>query len=97
MDHGSKKKLAKNFGKKPSFSFQVVTCFYLKGQRCFYQNSGLLILARQRVVKSDLDGHEFIDMSIMGIGTNTLGYGHDEVDAVISNVSGNMSQIVLKK
>jgi len=41
----------------------------------------------------DLDGNEFIDMSIMGIGTNTLGYGHPEVDeAVIQAVhAGNMS------
>ena len=41
----------------------------------------------------DLDGKEFIDMSIMGIGTNTLGYGHPEVDeAVIQTVkNGNMS------
>ena len=41
----------------------------------------------------DLDGKEYIDMSIMGIGTNTLGYGHPEVDeAVIKTVKdGNMS------
>ena len=41
----------------------------------------------------DLDGREYIDMSIMGIGTNTLGYGHEEVDAaVLQTVSaGNMS------
>lgn len=41
----------------------------------------------------DLDGREFIDMSIMGIGTNTLGYGHPEVDeAVMRTVqAGNMS------
>ncbi len=41
----------------------------------------------------DLDGNEFIDMSIMGIGTNTLGYGHPEVDeAVLKTVeAGNMS------
>ena len=41
----------------------------------------------------DLDGNEFIDMSIMGIGTNTLGYGHPEVDeAVMKTVKdGNMS------
>ena len=41
----------------------------------------------------DLDDNEFIDMSIMGIGTNTLGYGHDEVDdAVMRTTSlGNMS------
>lgn len=43
----------------------------------------------------DLDGRELIDMSIMGIGTNTLGYGHDEVDeAVIATVrAGNMSTL----
>ena len=41
----------------------------------------------------DLDDKEYIDMSIMGIGTNILGYGHPEVDeAVIENVNkGNMS------
>ena len=41
----------------------------------------------------DLDGKEYIDMSIMGIGTNTLGYGHPEVDeAVIKTVKdGNMA------
>lgn len=41
----------------------------------------------------DLDGNGYIDMSIMGIGTNTLGYGHPEVDeAVLSTVrAGNMS------
>jgi glutamate-1-semialdehyde 2,1-aminomutase len=41
----------------------------------------------------DLDGNEFTDMFIMGIGTNTLGYGHPEVDAAVSQtvVSGNMS------
>ena len=43
----------------------------------------------------DLDGNEYIDMSIMGIGTNTLGYGHPEVDeAVIKTVKdGNMSTL----
>jgi len=41
----------------------------------------------------DMDGNEFTDMSIMGIGTNILGYGHPEVDeAVIKTVKdGNMS------
>ena len=28
----------------------------------------------------DLDGREYTDVSIMGIGTNILGYGNDEVD-----------------
>jgi glutamate-1-semialdehyde 2,1-aminomutase len=43
----------------------------------------------------DLDGNEFIDMSIMGIGTNILGYGHPEIDeAVVKTVKdGNMSTL----
>lgn len=43
----------------------------------------------------DLDNREYIDMSIMGIGTNTLGYGHPEVDqAVIDTLhKGNMSTL----
>ncbi len=41
----------------------------------------------------DLDGRKYIDMSIMGIGTNILGYGHPEIDeAVVKTVAaGNMS------
>ncbi len=41
----------------------------------------------------DLDDREFIDMSLMGIGTNTLGYGHPEVDEAVRRVitDGNMS------
>ena len=43
----------------------------------------------------DLDDRELIDMSIMGIGTNLLGYGHPEVDeAVAATVTaGNMSTL----
>jgi glutamate-1-semialdehyde 2,1-aminomutase len=43
----------------------------------------------------DLDGREFIDMSIMGIGTNILGYGHLEVDAAVMQTvqAGNMSTL----
>jgi glutamate-1-semialdehyde 2,1-aminomutase len=43
----------------------------------------------------DLDGREYLDMSIMGIGTNTLGYGHPEVDEAVRGVitAGNMSTL----
>tara|TARA_B100000886_G_C20424034_1_gene493017 strand:+ start:2552 stop:4588 length:2037 start_codon:yes stop_codon:yes gene_type:complete len=43
----------------------------------------------------DLDGNEYIDMSIMGIGTNVLGYGNQEIDnAVKDNINkGNMSTL----
>jgi glutamate-1-semialdehyde 2,1-aminomutase len=41
----------------------------------------------------DLDGNEYTDMSIMGIGTNILGYGHPEVDDAVRKTidAGNMS------
>jgi glutamate-1-semialdehyde aminotransferase len=43
----------------------------------------------------DLDDNKFIDVSIMGIGTNTLGYGHPKVDeAVLETLKkGNMSTL----
>ena len=43
----------------------------------------------------DLDGKKYVDMSIMGIGTNILGYGNEEVDdAVKNNINnGNMSTL----
>lgn len=43
----------------------------------------------------DLDGKEYMDMSIMGIGTNTLGYGHPDVDEAVRKVidAGNMSTL----
>ena len=43
----------------------------------------------------DLDGNEYIDMSLMGIGTNILGYGNADVDnAVRATIdAGNMSTL----
>ena len=37
----------------------------------------------------DLDNNEFIDMSIMGVGTNILGYSRSEVDKAVKNVINN--------
>ena len=41
----------------------------------------------------DLDNNKYVDMSIMGIGTNILGYGNKEVDDAVREVlsMGNMS------
>ena len=43
----------------------------------------------------DLDGKKYNDMSIMGIGTNTLGYGNNEVDRQVIRTlkRGNMSTL----
>ena len=47
----------------------------------------------------DLNDKKLLDMSIMGIGTNVLGYGDNEVDkAVIKNINnGNMSTFRLPR
>ena len=44
---------------------------------------------------TDLDGSSYTDMSIMGIGTNSLGYGNNQVDQAVRNVveTGNMSTL----
>ena len=43
----------------------------------------------------DLDERCYIDMSLMGVGTNILGYGNPEVDSAVQKVvsSGNMSTL----
>ena len=43
----------------------------------------------------DLNNKKYIDMSLMGVGTNVLGYANDEVDnAVIKNLKkSNMSTL----
>ncbi len=43
----------------------------------------------------DLDDKEYLDMCIMGIGTNILGYGNERVDEAVKEVvtKGNMSTL----
>ena len=43
----------------------------------------------------DLDNKKYIDFSLMGVGTNILGYSNSEVDRAVSNVvkSGNMTTL----
>jgi glutamate-1-semialdehyde 2,1-aminomutase len=43
----------------------------------------------------DLDGKEYVDVSLFAIGTNTLGYGHPEVDDAVRRTidAGNMSTL----
>ena len=43
----------------------------------------------------DLDGNEYIDVGLMGVGTNILGYGHPAVDDAVRRVidAGNMSTL----
>ncbi len=43
----------------------------------------------------DLDGNKFLDLSIMGIGTNILGYCQEEIDSAVKDVilKGNLTTL----
>ena len=43
----------------------------------------------------DLDNNEYLDMSLMGVGTNILGYNDKKVDAAVKKIveSGNLSTL----
>ena len=43
----------------------------------------------------DLDGNKFNDLFLMGVGTNSLGYSHSEIDKRVKQVvnAGNMSSL----
>lgn len=43
----------------------------------------------------DLDGREYIDCGLMGVGTNTLGYAREEVDEAVMKVvrDGNLTSL----
>lgn len=67
------------FTKRPSlFLNEGWPTYYLKARGCHIW---------------DIDGNKYLDMSIMGIGTNSLGYGNELIDtAVIETVhNSNMS------
>ena len=61
----------------------------------FYQENGRHITHGEGCKLWDLDDNEYTDMSIMGIGTNTLGYGREEVDAAVCETisKSNMSTL----
>jgi glutamate-1-semialdehyde aminotransferase len=43
----------------------------------------------------DLDGNHYYDMCLMGVGTNSLGYGREEVDEAVMNVVRNGNSATL--
>jgi glutamate-1-semialdehyde aminotransferase len=47
----------------------------------------------------DMDGRKYVDLSMMGVGTNTLGYSRKEVDNAVRNIidKGNMSTLNSKQ
>jgi len=63
--------------------------YYLKGRWPTYFNKA------KGCIISDLDGRKYIDMSMMGIGTNILGYGNEQIDKAVKKTitNGNLSTL----
>ena len=63
-----------------------------KDLTCFYQIAGQFILANLKHVTFGILMEKNILICIMGIGTNTLGYGNKDVDEAVQTVfNGNVS------
>ena len=78
-------------GDEPKKSYLAATCCYLSELKCICKKAGRRIFR----VPKDLDGNEYIDAGLFGIGTNILGFGHPKVDEAVMKVvqSGNMSTL----
>ena len=95
MNFGNKslKKAQDNYYiKKQRRSFLVAHSCYQKGQRCLLQIFGLPIIQKPRDVRFGIWMEKNMNMSIMGIGANILGYADDDVDnAVIEAINKSVS------
>ena len=71
------------------------TCFSPSGRRCFAGAVARLFLTREGLPRVGSRRSRAHRLSIMGIGTNLLGYGHPEVDAAVAATvaAGNMSTL----
>ena len=67
-----------------------------KRPQSFYQKMAYIFFKKARGCEIwDIDGKKYYDLSLMGVGTNILGYGNKNVDnAVLDAVkTGNMSTL----
>ena len=74
-------------------------CFYQSGHSYFYLINGQHILKTKGCKIWGIDNNEYLDVSLMGVGTNILGYSHPEVDNAVRKVidKGNMSTLIVQR
>ena len=87
------KGLDKNYIKRQKTLFQVVLCFFKRPEMFLPDLWPSYYSKAKKQYVWDLDNNKYLDMSIMAIGTNILGYANKHVDnAVIKNIrKSNMS------
>ena len=60
--------------------FLIVECCFLKDKNNFYLGNGLYFLKKQKNVLWDVNNKKYLDFSLMGVGTNILGYSNSQVN-----------------
>ena len=61
--------------------YQVETCYYLRAN--FFTRWPILQKLKMQIW--DISGRKFTDMSLMGVGTNILGYSNKRIDDAVVN------------
>lgn len=95
-NNGEKMKTGQKLWQRAKYIIPGGNMLLSKRPEMFLPNNWPTYFTRAKGCKVwDLDKKRYIDMSIMGVGTNILGYGHPEVDqSVLSAVRlGNMSTL----
>ncbi len=99
-DEGSKLNSGQKFWKRAKSIIPGGNMLLSKRPELFLPNEWPTYFKRAKGCKVwDLDDKEYLDLSTMGIGTNTLGYGYPEIDEEVKNAisSGNMSTLNCKE
>ena len=80
---------AKNYGKEPRYLFQKRNMFYSKNPDLILPGFWPTYFSKAKGCSIwDLDNKKYTDFSMMGVGTNLLGYSRKEIDnAVKKNIS----------
>ena len=82
-DEGSTINSGQKLWRRAKKSYPEEICFYQSDQIIFFQINGLHIIKKKDCSVWDLDGNKFLDMSLMGVGTNILGYNNYKVDDAV--------------
>ena len=68
-----------------------------KGQKCLFLINGQLITQSKGCHVWNLDNKKLLDMSLMSVGTNILGYSNNLVNKVVIKSIVQQYQIVTRK
>ena len=77
----------------------MVICFYQKGPSYFFLRLAAYFSKTRGCEVWDIDNNKYYDLSLMGVGTNILGYNNKRVDSEVFKAikNGNMSTLNCKE